>query len=407
MSNGLLLTYFVSTGFGCAGRLYSPRCVILRIILVFLNLGLSAFDCYSDWQVWLTIREDGFGHPLLQLPTHWARAWLVFAALGSITAVLSVLNEASGILLFYRQYQNANEDIEKYDICKPCSAKGFNYITRAESLALTNICVEDLPLLILTLLFAAIQYSCNHPTPNDYSSIMKLVFVSSLASLLHVSWSLLRCLFRISLRACSHRSQTKSGSRTELETKITANELYPRHHRMKSCITCHSITMVAVYGITIGISVTAIAMTQHQMVLTRRLVDPSQELNVYRSHPQTQLLTNASSVIGNVSGVCLKEEFSLPDNQTITCDLTLLHSPEDSRIYFNFAVSDQFWNVTASVGTNSSAPVLDCSVFYENMFLGHNATSGVRRFDETCLGVLIIPNNEATLQRQRQLPILC
>lgn len=393
----ILLAFSKVTGFGCATRVYSSHCLVWRILLLFVNLSLSTFDCYSDWHVWVTIREIGFNHPLLQIPTHWTRAWLVFISVGTATAGLYVLNELSGVLLFYHQYRNPDRDADKADLCRPCIARGCNYITRAEVIALVNITLEDLPLLVLSLVFAAVKYSCNHPTPEDNSAISSLVFVSSLASFLDVGWSLLRFIFRMGLRACSHHIKTKvTKSR---KWRSTTHQLYPKHRKMKLCLTCHSITLMLVYGLTIGISVTAIALTQHRGALTGMfLVDSSQELSIYRSYPQEQLLINVSTIMDNENGVCLKEAFTLPDNsnQTLTCDLVFLHSQGEGKIFFNYDV-----NTTNS--TNSHDSTHNCATYYEGMFLGHYTTEGVRRFDETCLGVLILFDNDALLQRQEDL----
>ena len=131
----LLLAFQKTTGLGCATCMQSSYCLVWRIILLFLNISLSVFDCYSDWQVWIRIRESGFDHPLLQMPVHWTRAWLVFTCAGTATAGLYILNELSGVLIFYRRYRKSRS-VEQADICRPCHAGGFNYVTREEILAL-------------------------------------------------------------------------------------------------------------------------------------------------------------------------------------------------------------------------------------------------------------------------------
>ena len=97
-----LEAFHKTTGLGFASCMYSSHCLVLRLILLFLNIGLSVFDCYSDWRVWIHIRESGFNHPLLQMPVEWTRAWLVFTCAGTTTAGLYFLDEISGALIFYQ-----------------------------------------------------------------------------------------------------------------------------------------------------------------------------------------------------------------------------------------------------------------------------------------------------------------
>ena len=373
-------------------------------ILLFLNIGLSVFDCYSDWRVWIHIRESGFDHPLLQMPVEWTTAWLVFTCAGTATAGLYFLNEISGALIFYQQYKKSGNNIKKVDICRPCNAGGFNYATRAEILALVNNSLEDLPLLILSLLFAATQYSCNLPTPQDNASILRLVFISSLASLIEVGWSILRFVFRMSQRACSSRRSIKTKLKPIISSKyvavVTGNELYPKQHKMKFCFVSHLVTAILMYGLTLCISVTAIVLTQHHGVLNGTfLVDPSQELNIYRSYPQEELLINVSSVLDHERGTCFTEEFTVSDdgNHTIRCDVVLLYSSEKGLIYFNYAENDT--NITIGDTTEP------CAAYYDSMFLGHSTAAGIRRFDETCLSVLILSDSSGVLHKWKNVSI--
>ena len=42
---------------GCVANVYGPKCTMLRIVLLLFNIGLSVFDCYSDWKVWIAIKD--------------------------------------------------------------------------------------------------------------------------------------------------------------------------------------------------------------------------------------------------------------------------------------------------------------------------------------------------------------
>ena len=210
--------------FGCVAAFYkrdSKKCFLVRFALLCINLALSVFDCYTDFKVWRTLTNEGFQHPLLEFPPGWATAWLVFTVLGTITAFLVALNEVSLLWDYYKK-----------DACRSCTGAGFNFVTRSEALTLINIIVEDLPLLVLTILYGATRYSCNHPTPSDghKSSILIAVLLSSLASLADVGWTFLRGQFRIMVRCYRDRDRPetiwKSDGEDEKHEKRKSNVLW-------------------------------------------------------------------------------------------------------------------------------------------------------------------------------------
>lgn len=437
----MTLGYLKTKGLSCAIRQHNSKCLSLKSILFCLTFGLSVFDGYTHWKVWLTIRDSGLSHPLLRVPSQWTKAWLVFTCIGTGSASLYIINELSGLVAFYREYSAKR----RADPCLPCKAVGFNFITRSEILTLLNISLEDLPLLVLSLLFAAAQYSCNHPTPSENLSILNVVFISSLASLLHAGWCMIRFLFYLVLRACSQRcgrvkSKNKQPTATmkegeeatdceetrkkmkekelELEresTKFQKRQLYaPKCCKMKCCIICHTVALMVVCSLTIVISTAAIALAKNHNVLTENFfLDPSKRLSVYRAYPQEEIIVNVSTIISSKSiGVCLKENFNPQheltndSNNTVPCDIVFVYSLEEGQVHFNYKRRLEH-NVS-----NSSTALLDsgdaCSGYYEGLFLGHySIKDGVRRFDETCLGVLILPENGALLRRQEDLPINC
>ena len=422
--NELLVTvaYINTTGLGCAARVHTPYCLMCRIILFLLSVCLRSLDNFYHWKVWLTIQESGLDHPLLRIPDAWTKAWFVFTCIGTALAILYIANELSGVISFYRQYK---EKITDDITCLPCNAGGLNYITRTEILTLISVTLEDLPLLTLSLLFAAAQYSCNQPTPRENLSVLNAVFITSLSSLLHVGWSLLRFLLHLFLRACSNycRARTKSPATAdkttedlkvkmkekeleielESERRTSPNHLYPEKCcKMKWCIVCHSLTLAIVCGLTITLSLTAIGLTQHQDTLTNSFpLDPSQQLSVYRSFPEEQPIANVSTIIDSSMGICINEKFTDEKNNTISCDVVLSYSESDGLIYFDYADSNH--NTSGTANTT----VEKCAVYYEGMFLGHYAEAGVRRFHETCLSVLILPDNDELLQEQETLIVNC
>ena len=192
---------------------------------------------------------------------------------------------------------------------------------------------------------------------------------------------------------------------------------------MKCCIVCHTVILVVVCSLTIVISATAIALAKNQDILTKTFfLDPSKQLSVYRAFPREQIIVNASAIINSGTvGVCLQEEFNnaqpMKNNtNTISCNEVFVYNVKEGQIYFNYeeAKTEKDEGEMAEHNlSNSSSTVLEsmeqCSKYYSELFLGYQTEGGeVKRFDETCLGVLILPGtNGALLQRQEDLPVNC
>ena len=438
------LCYLKTTGLACVVREHNSKCLSLRVILFCLTAGLTIFDGYTHWKVWLTIRESGLSHPLLRIPSQWTEAWLVFTCIGTGSACLYITNELSGVVAFYREYSGKT----RADPCLPCKAVGLNFITRSEILTLLNISLEDLPLLVLSLLFAAAQYSCNHPTPSENLSILNVVFISSLASLLHVGWCVIRFLFYLVLRAygqqCARTRSTRQPTTTtkelvadseemrrkmkekevelaeseNVDSKFQKRQLYAfKCCKMKCCVVCHTVILMVVCSLTIVISTTAIVLAKNQDFLKETFfLDPNKQLSIYRTYPQEQIVVNASTIINNKGiGVCLQETFTnqpITNDSTVSCSTVFVYNANEGQIHYNYDGGNKH-NVSNCSGTVDICGTIPesaelCKEFYKELFLGHHTEEGeVRRFKDTCLGVLILPDNGALLQRQETLPVNC
>ena len=329
----------------------------------------------------MTLKDKGFEHPFLQLPPSWATAWLVFTVLGTITAFFVVLNEISLLL----DYCNS-------DPC--CCTCGCNFVTRSEASTLINIIVEDLPLLILTILLAASRYSCNHPTPSDTSSILKAVLFSLLASAGFVGWTFLRGMFRILVRCCRERNHSHHSE------KLDANELYPRESSVGPCMVIHTILMpllhLVMLTLSIGTIVIVLILLNHGKVGINS--DPSKELNVYfeYSNDQVDHLTTSAILQRGDEGFC----YNVTSIEPVKCTLLLKYASDDRQLEFNFAP------ISGSTQESES----DCASYLKDIdiFLGHDtATEGVKRFENTCLAAWLIPENKKTVQRNPDLDISC
>ena len=415
----------------CGNCQHSSKLVMLRFILFSLTLGFSAFDCYTHWEVWLTLRASGLGHPLLSVPTHWTRTWLILTCIGTALTSVYIANELSGAIGFYREYRSKRWT----DPCLPCIKMGLNFVTRVEIISLFKTSLEDLPLLVLSLIFAAAKYSCNHPTLSEDRNILNIVFFSSMASLLNTGWCFTRFLFRLVMRACNQRKvrakprrrgkdnerEIEASSeqmrrkikemeveldRVEPDSRANRWQLYPtKWCKMRCCIIAHSIVLTIVYGFTICISVSAMVLAKHQGLISESFsLDLDQELRVYHTYPQENPLLNVSTIIdGKGNGVCLREVYE-KSNKTFLCEIFFLYDAENGQIQFNY---DEYTHNASNVSSTVLQATDRCSQFYNELFLGYETSDGVKNFDDTCVGVLILFDNDALLKRQEDLLLNC
>ena len=118
MTSASEIAGYVSTATGLCLNFsdFSPSWVFLQAILFIISTGLAVFDTYTDWIVVLNFKEFGFDNPLLpsSIEIHWLHAWLLFASIGTILTVISVLHDA--LVLIYSMFKSC----KKHCSCKPC-----------------------------------------------------------------------------------------------------------------------------------------------------------------------------------------------------------------------------------------------------------------------------------------------
>jgi hypothetical protein len=385
----------------CFGGMYSPSCLYIRIFLLLLNIGLSIFDCWSDWNVWSAVKNGGLNHPLLELPVVWIWLWLGFTVLGTVTAVVVILNEIAELIVLFNtaiQHHRHKDDSPRgvRNTCFNCwDDSGFNYITRSEWLSLINLISEDFPLLILTLLLDGISYSCYHPMlmGSDSSQISKSVLISSLASLADIGWCLVRLVVRIIFTNTRCRECLREKGFSDHMDFLYDNKL------KRNCAKCtykwlckrlHAFSSVTCNVLAIIISIFAAAIVAAVFSGNGLFFPQSNgQLCIYHNTDDPQCLTNVSAIIAsNSSGISLKEEF----NDT-SCILTLYYDPDEKNIKYNVVVTDLSSNQVLEDAN------VQCRGYYNTLFLGHNTTGGeVKRFDATCWGYHVISQNTASLK---------
>ena len=62
---------------GCTGKVAPQRCgTVVQIVFLVASFLFGAFDCFTDWNAWVSLRSDNFG--LVQFPEALLWAWLGF-----------------------------------------------------------------------------------------------------------------------------------------------------------------------------------------------------------------------------------------------------------------------------------------------------------------------------------------
>ncbi len=139
---------------------------IIQFIAFLISTGLAVFDTYTDWQVVLNFRDNGFNNPLLPRDDVWLITWLTFAGIGTLLTVFSILHELISLLCTY----GCADDEDERDALNCCFKRGWNAATRNETLSALTLWFQELPILVLSVLFVYTQFSCKSPQPIDLTA---------------------------------------------------------------------------------------------------------------------------------------------------------------------------------------------------------------------------------------------
>ena len=441
---------------------YASGLFLIRIILYLVGTGLGIFDTYTDWELVLQFEKNGFNHPLLPRNLHWLRAWYFFAILGTIFTVISISNETIDILyslwLFCRKYlwrccrkthgkmrannnthnvmfemkerNNANnthmsetdkkEKVEKKgdtdeseavvitDACRCCYHCGWNFTTRAETVAKFSLWLQDVPMLTLAVLYAFSQSTCKLPEVRDVSGDLFNVGLSALASTAAVAFRLTRSMLRlcasIGLRIKSKKEVGKTGKYGKFFSKILPEKgdaMYPPDTCAQCCIIPFYIVLIFDFVLVfMGCLISLIIWVNYFTLKRTPNFDDSLAIFRFQHTGDSVHLLNISNNIIPASNNSFVSFETVVDGASVThCLSKFQYREEDFDIFFNSievrAISDkgEFCATKNGSDVNDFSTYSECTLYYTHggfvLFYGstNHFTGEITRFDDECIVV--------------------
>ena len=448
---------------------YAPGIFLVRIILYLVGTGLGIFDTYTDWGLVLQFQRNGFNHPLLRLDLNWLRAWYFFAILGTIFTMISISNETIDIFyslwLFCRKYlisriyrssccgkkheenwKEANnythnitfdmkerngitktrlenekpekkdeidesEDVVITDACRCCYHCGWNFTTRAETIAKFSLWFQDVPMLTLAVLYAFSQSTCKLPEVRDVSGDMFNVGLSALASTAAVSFRLARSMLRlcasIGIRIKSKKDFRKiKGKCGKFLSKLLPEKgdaMYPPDTCAQCCIIPFYIVLIFDFVLVfMGCLISLIIWINYFSL--KRTPNFDDSLAIFRfqyTGNSVHLLNISNNIIpaSNGSFVSFETIQEVENNEVTHCLSEFQYREEDFTIYFNSieveAISDQgeFCAIKTGSDVDDISTYSRCTLYYTFrefvLFYGSTDrfTGEITRFDKECIVV--------------------
>ena len=298
----------------------------------------------------------GFGHPLLPIPPLWSAVWGLFAVSGLLLAMVSTSHEVMSIFHL------------KGSFCK----------SHAEMMPMVGLLFEDIPMLVLALLYGLSQYTCSGRAITESSDALVPILISSIATALATFWRLILTLLKLR----KNKDETRGGNETETETATeTATETGGGNDSIQNwtqslvapgkqlcsvrcLIRCCYKTAMFIFGATVCLlSIMVVVIVTYLMLrenpyLIHRPRDP---LLIFTSRPSTRALVNASTVIDNGSVSILYDSH---------CLVLFQYQPNQHRVVYNFA--------EVGTGNNSQCDTgrvaVGCRAQFSTCFTGHTSS---------------------------------
>ena len=179
---------------GCTGEVAPRRCgTVVQIVFLVASFLFGAFDSFTDWNAWISLRSDNFG--LVQFPEALIWAWLGFTIIGTVLFFISLFNDLMDLLCV----STSKIDGLRH---KCYGVLGFNSLTRSEILAFLNTTFEDVPLLILTLIYVVIrQVICvgldPSQNPETYTDDYRDLYISAVVTTAAIIYRTFRSFYRL------------------------------------------------------------------------------------------------------------------------------------------------------------------------------------------------------------------
>lgn len=435
MSRAAEIAEHVTTATGLCLNIsdFAPGWVILKTIVFFISAGISAFDTYTDWRMVMIFRKVGFNNPLIPPSVHWLRAWYLFAVIGTVLTIVTILHDV--IVLLYSVYMSFKKQCSKHvmshssrhleyggsgrgqtqedsesddggeisDPCRPCYHFGCNVASRSETLSALSLFFQDIPMVTIAVLYALSQTKCKTPEYRDISPIYRDVIISIVASMISGIWSIVRSSVHL-------YSSFNVWLQLKVDKKYKRRKCLPK----KGDVVCPpgTWTQKCVFGLVLSLSVqitgviSALVMISTLASFYARF-DPNidNSLGIYRIKGNIQTyddvrLLNLSDTIFRPNSSSANETFlhleqiprGNPNGRDVFCLSEFEYRREASQIFFNtieiIVVSDDgsFCTTHPQAGSTNYSR---CSRFYrvENLYYGFlsSITDGIAKFYVSCM----------------------
>ena len=457
MSASREIVDYVATSTGlcleCSGDL-APGFLIIQIVMLLIGAGIAIFDTYTDWELVLQFRERGFNHPLLPIDVHWLRAWYLFAIIGTVFTVITITHESLDVLhsmwLICRQccckskgrYETNNGKVQENgcndfemsergtnhcyvsekktekreevkddksvpnDACRCCYRCGWNFTTRAETLASITLWFQDVPMLTLAVLYAFSQSTCKLPERRDVSGDLFNVGLSAIASTLAVAYRLARSAMRfftsIAVRIKSKKETSKMGKKGKCCSRFLperGDAIYPQDTCAQCCIIPYYISLIFDSVLVVMGGIISLAIWVNYLSL-RRAPNFDDSLAIFRftADENHVHLLNISNIIPSNGSHIKFETISDPDTgDVVYCLSEFQYREEDFDIFFNTievqVVSDEgkFCALKSGRLVINYSTYSRCTLYYtlggDTLFYGstNRLTGEITRFDDECI----------------------
>ena len=368
-------TFCKSTG--CFVDTYSPARVRWRVLLLCTYIYVAGFDSVSDLVAWGAFLKQGFGHPLLPVPALWSAAWGLFAITGLALALVSTMHEV----------------VRLFELKGGIGHKNFCQ-SHAELMPLLGLLLEDVPMLVLALLYGLSQYTCSAHSVANSKDVLVPVLISSIATLLATLWRLILTLVKLRERT---GDTTCTSTNPSSDSKDMANDpccksisrCTSKLSFLRQLVTCCYKTFLLVFGSAVFLlSLLVMSIVVYLMV--------RQDLHViHRPHDPLMIFTvSPTHSIINVSMVTENERVSTLHGDY--CLITFQYMPTKHKIVYNFADINSHNGSACAEGRKATSCLGRCT----NLFYGSyekTETGRVEKFHEVCLAAhVIVPHVTTT-----------
>ena len=428
----------VCDGAGCTGEVAPQRCgKVVQIVFLVASFLFGAFDSFTDWNAWVSLRSDNFG--LVQFPEALIWAWLGFTIMGTVLFVVSLFNDLMDLLCMSTS-KIGGLRYKCYGIL------GFNSLTRSEILAFLNTTFEDVPLLILTLIYVVIrQVICvgldPSLNPESYTIDYRDLYISAVVTTAAIIYRTFRSFYRLGYSYercyCPAPSQEEKLCSPEC-CECTCGHICGGEKPWNGCFIVYSFILFVYVLLTIlalvvvgfgGYTVSSIlgGMAGGQTTVDWNITRSNPDVHIqtpvelypllYSGSGSLEYETNAVTMtdISVVSGTAVlvrngslsvTEVFQSDLNTTTYCSVYFAF--QRNEIVFNVAhINEQLSNSQSCICNPDSTP---CDRYYENLFIsvGSTNSNGTILFENVVRDLFpSCPLSLKPIYRDRSLQVNC